>query len=312
MRVLDQKITDEYAIYNGDSCEVIKGFEDNSMGFIIYSPPFDALYTFSNSDRDMSNSEKGEFMEHFQFLAYELKRVLKKGRMMAVHCQNIATTISKDGVTGIRDFRGELIRLFCETGFIFHSEICINKSAAKIAMRNKTHVLLHGNLVKDACSCRQALADFIIVFRKDGDNEEPVSGGFEYYAGADKLSSDAKFDPSKGSLNAGSRKVWERYADPVWTDIDETKVLNARGSKDTEDEKHISPLQLQVIERCIQIWTNENDTVFTPFLGIGSEVYQALKMGRKGVGIELKTSYFNTAKKNCELALFERSQKTLF
>lgn len=312
MKVLNQKISDDYAIYCGDSCEVIKAMPDNSIDFVIYSPPFDALYTFSNSDRDMSNSEKGEFMEHFKFLATELKRVLKSGRMMAVHCQNIATTISKDGVTGIRDFRGELIKLFCETGFIFHSEICINKSAAKIAMRNKTHVLLHGNLVKDACSCRQALADFIIVFRKYGANEKPVSGGFEYYAGLDEIPNDAKFDPSKGSMNAGSRKVWERYADPVWTDINETNVLNARGSKDEEDEKHISPLQLDVIERCIQIWTNENDTVFTPFLGIGSEVYQALKMHRKGIGIELKESYFNVAVKNCELALRERNQKSLF
>ncbi|QKG29223.1 DNA-methyltransferase [Campylobacter sp. RM16187] len=309
MKVLDQVISDEYAIYNGDSCEVIKNFGDDSMHFIIYSPPFDSLYTYSNSDRDMSNSVNGEFMMHFEFLAYELYRVLKSGRLMAFHVMNATTSKSKDGFIGIRDLRGELIRLFQKVGFIFHSEVCIWKDPVIAQQRTKAIGLLHKQVVKDSAMSRQGLADYLIVMRKPGENLEPVEGGFTYYNGTDNFNE--KFEPEKGRLDRGSIEVWSRYASPVWMDINPSKTLTKEGRED-EDEKHMTPTQLDVIERAIQLWSNEGDIVFTPFLGIGSEVYQALKMRRKGIGIELKSSYFNVAVKNCKLAINEREQKSLF
>ena len=311
MDVLDQVISDDYAIYNGDSCEVIKGFEDESVHYIIYSPPFDSLYTYSNSDRDMGNSDKGEFMVHFEFLARELFRVLKSGRLMSFHCMNLPYSKFKDGYIGIRDFRGELIKLFESVGFIFHSEVCIWKDPVVAQQRTKALGLLHKQIVKDSAMCRQGIADYLVTMRKPGDNAEPISGGFDHYAG-DGAPITAKFDETKGNLNRGSIEVWQRYASPVWMDINQSNTLSLKGSRDDNDEKHICPLQLDVIERALQLWSNENDIVFTPFLGIGSEVYQALKMRRRGIGIELKPSYFNVARKNCELALRGRGEQSLF
>ena len=311
MNVIDQALTDEYAIYNGDSCEVIKAFDDESVGYIIYSPPFDSLYTYSNSDRDMGNSDKGEFMQHFKFLARELHRVLKPGRLMSFHCINLPTSKARDGFIGIRDFRGELIKLFEEIGFIFHSEVCIWKDPVIAQQRTKALGLLHKQVIKDSAMSRQGIPDYLVTMRKRGENAEPISGAFTYYCG-DGSRVTAKFDESKGNLNRGSIEVWQRYASPVWMDINPSNTLSLKGSRDDDDEKHICPLQLDVIERGIQMWSNPGDVVFTPFLGIGSEVYQAVKMGRKGIGIELKSSYFRVAKKNCELALKERAQKTLF
>ena len=292
MNVINQVVADDYAIYNGDSCEVVKALNDESVGYIIYSPPFDSLYTYSNSDRDMGNSEKGEFMDHFAFLAKELFRILKSGRLMSFHCMNLPTSKVRDGFIGIRDFRGELIRLFESVGFIFHSEVCIWKDPVIAQQRTKALGLLHKQLVKDSAMSRQGLADYLVTMRKPGINAEPIEGGLKYYCG-DGAPIASKFDEEKGNLNRGSIEVWQRYASPVWMDINPSNTLSLKGSRDDEDEKHICPLQLDVIERALQLWTNEGDVVFTPFLGIGSEVYQSLKMNRKGIGIELKSSYFN-------------------
>ncbi len=310
MKVLNQEITDEYAIYNGDSVEVLQGIPDNSIHYQIYSPPFDSLYTYSNSDRDMGNSAKGEFMQHFKFLAKELHRVLMPGRLMSFHCMNLPTSKQRDGFIGIRDFRGELIKLFEDVGFVFHSEVCIWKDPVVAQQRTKALGLLHKQLVKDSAMSRQGIPDYLVTMRKLGDNPEPISGGLKYYNGTDKI--DAKFDESNGRLNRGSIETWQRYASPVWMDINPSCTLQHKSARDDKDERHICPLQLDVIERALQLWTNENDTVLTPFMGIGSEVYQSLKMFRKAIGIELKESYYNQAVKNCKNALKERKQTTLF
>jgi len=309
MKVLNQVITDDYALYHGDSTEVIKGIPDDSIHYSIFSPPFDSLYTYSNSIRDMGNSAKGEFIEHFKFLAKDLHRVIMPGRLLSFHCMNLPTSKQRDGFIGIRDFRGELIRLFESVGFVFHSEVCIWKDPVVAQQRTKALGLLHKQIVKDSAMCRQGIPDYLVTMRKLGDNPEPISGGFEYYNGTDKFSE--KFDDTKGRLNRGSIMTWQRYASPVWMDIKPNCTLQHKSARDDKDERHICPLQLDVIERCLQLWTNKGDTVLTPFLGIGSEVYQSLLMGRKGIGIELKESYFKQAVRNCEMALKERKQGSL-
>lgn len=310
MKVLDQKIRDEYAIYNGDSTEVIKGIPDNSIHYSIFSPPFDSLYTYSNSDRDMGNSAKGEFAVHFKFLVEELHRVIMPGRLVSFHCMNLPTSKQRDGFIGIRDFRGELIKLFESVGFVFHSEVCIWKDPVVAQQRTKALGLLHKQIVKDSAMSRQGIPDYLVTMRKLGDNPEPISGGFKYYNGTDKFSE--KFDEDNGRLNRGSIMTWQRYASPVWMDINPSCTLQHNSAREHDDERHICPLQLDVIERALQLWSNDGDTVLTPFLGIGSEAYQALKMGRKAIGIELKESYYKQAEKNCDMALNERKQTTLF
>ena len=310
MKVLNQKIREEYAVYNGDSTEVIKGIPDNSIHYSVFSPPFDSLYTYSNSDRDMGNSAKGEFAVHFKFLVEELHRVIMPGRLVSFHCMNLPTSKQRDGFIGIRDFRGELIKLFESVGFVFHSEVCIWKDPVVAQQRTKALGLLHKTIVKDSAMSRQGIPDYLVTMRKLGDNPEPVSGGFEYYNGTDTFSE--KFDEDSGRLNRGSIMTWQRYASPVWMDIKPSCTLQHRSVRENDDERHICPLQLDVIERCLQLWSNEGDTVLTPFLGIGSEAYQSLKMGRKAIGIELKKSYYNQAEKNCDMALNERKQTSLF
>ncbi len=310
MKVLNQKVEEEYAIYNGDSTEVIKGIPSNSIHYSVFSPPFDSLYTYSNSDRDMGNSAKGEFMQHFKFLAKELHRVIMPGRLLSFHCMNLPTSKQTDGFIGIRDFRGELIKLFEEMGFIFHSEVCIWKDPVVAQQRTKALGLLHKTIVKDSAMSRQGIPDYLVTMRKRGENEEPISGGFEYYNGTDTFPD--KYEPDNGRLNRGSIMTWQRYASPIWMDIKPNNTLQHRAAREAEDERHICPLQLDVIERALQLWSNEGDTVLTPFLGIGSEAYQSLKMNRKAIGIELKESYFNQAAKNVEFALKERKQSSLF
>lgn len=310
MKVLNQKITDEYGLYHGDCVEVIKGIPNNSIHYSIFSPPFDSLYTYSNSDRDMGNSSKGEFYKHFEFLVHELQRVLMPGRLVSFHCMNLPISKQRDGFIGIRDFRGELIKLFQDAGFIFHSEVCIWKDPVVAQQRTKALGLLHKQLVKDSAMSRQGIPDYLVTMRKHGENVEPISGGFTYYNGTDKINK--QFDESKGNLNRGSIETWQRYASPVWMDIKPNCTLQHKSAREEEDERHICPLQLDVIERCLQLWSNEGDTVLTPFLGIGSEAYQSLLMNRKAIGVELKESYFNQAIKNVEMALSERKQSSLF
>lgn len=301
IKCVDQVVTDQYAIYQGDSCEVIRAIPGDSIGFGIHSPPFEGLYKFSNFDRDISNNDGPQFWEHYAFLIQELLRVTKPGRLHSVHVMQLPTSKIRHGHIGMRDFRGEVIRAYEDAGWIFHSEVCIWKDPVVAQQRTKSIRLLHKQIVKDSTISGQGLADYVVTFRKPGDNPEPVSGCFDRYSGTDEPDR-AKFTTPTDGRNWYSIEVWQRYASPVWTDINQTRTLQYRGGRDEKDEQHISPLQLDVIERCIDLWSNPGDTVLTPFLGIGSEVFCAVQMGRKGIGIELKPSYFKQAKRNLENA----------
>ena len=314
MKVIDQVVTDDYSIYHGDSVEIIKGIPDNSIHFSVYSPPFESLFTYSNSDRDMGNSSSTEeFWQHYRFLIAEQYRTMMPGRIVAVHCMNLPTTKGRDGFIGIRDFRGEIIRSFQDAGFIFHSEVVIWKDPVVAMQRTKAVGLLHKTIEKDSSMSRMGLPDTMVMFRKPGDNPIPVAGRFniDEYAGEDRP--EVAHNAHNGEVERwNSINIWQRYASPVWFDIRQSNTLNLKGTKDEKDEKHICPLQLDVIDRCLQLWSLPGETVFTPFMGIGSEVYTAIKKGRKAVGIELKDVYFQQAKKNIEQAILERNNNGLF
>lgn len=307
IKVLNQVIENEYACYNGDSAEILKGLPDESIHYSIFSPPFASLYTYSASNRDMGNCRtRSEFYDHFEYLVKEIFRVLKSGRLVSFHCMNLPTSKQNDGFIGIHDFRGELIRVFEKAGFVFHSEVCIWKDPVIAQQRTKALGLLHKQVVKDSAMSRQGIPDYLVTMRKLGVNEEPIAGGFEYYNGTDKLDPSAKFDANNGRLNRGSIETWQRYASPVWMDINPSNTLQHKSCRTEKDERHICPLQLDVIERALQLWTNEGDIVLTPFGGIGSEGYQSLKMGRKAILCELKKEYFEQIPKNMEMAIKER------
>lgn len=309
-KCIDQVITDDYAVYLGDSCEVIREIPSDSIHFGIHSPPFEGLYKFSNSDRDISNNDGPAFWEHYAFLIQELHRVTMPGRLHSVHVMQLPTSKIRHGHIGMRDFRGEVIRAYEDAGWIFHSEVCIWKDPVVAQQRTKSIRLLHKQIVKDSTISGQGLADYIVTFRKRGENPEPVSGCFDAYYGDSDGPDFTKYTTDKDGRNWYSIEVWQRYASPVWLDINQTRTLQYRGGRDQKDEQHISPLQLDVIERCIDLWSNEGDTVLTPFLGIGSEVYCAARMGRKGIGVELKPSYFAQAVKN--LGEIEKIGRGLF
>ena len=277
MKVLNQVIEENYSLYNGDSCEIMTTIPDNSIHYSIFSPPFADLYVYSNSERDMGNCKsKSEFYEHFRFIVKELYRIMMNGRLVSFHCMNLPTSKQRDGFIGITDFRGELIRLFEECGFIYHSEVCIWKDPVIAMQRTKALGLLHKQLKKDSCMSRQGIPDYLVTMRKPGDNPERCEHTNE------------SFPVSK----------WQNYASPIWMDINPSDTLQARSAREEKDEKHICPLQLPVIERAVELWTNPNDIVFTPFMGIGSECYKAIEMGRRAMGIELKKSYYEQACKN--------------
>ena len=297
MNVKDQYITEQYAMYCGDTTEVIKGVPDDSIGLIVYSPPFSSLYTYSNSDRDLGNSRNDEeFFRHFDFIVSELHRILMPGRIMAVHCMNIPAMKERDGYIGIKDFRGDLIRCFQKRGFIYHSEVTIWKNPVTEMQRTKALGLLHKQIKKDSSKSRMGMPDYIVFMRKPGDNPKPITHTNESF-------------PVSLWQNVAS-PAWE-ITPPVWNDINQSNTLN-RMFSDEESEKHIAPLQLDVIERIVNLYSNPDDTVFTPFMGIGSEVYQSVKMGRKAIGIELKDAYFEQAVKNMKSLEEEKAQMTLF
>lgn len=284
--VINQAVTDRYALYNGDSAEVLKGIPDGSVHYIIYSPPFASLYTYSNSERDLGNCRTTEeFYEQFKFIAQELYRVLMPGRLMSFHCMDLPLSKERDGVIGLRDFRGELIKLFEGCGFILHSQVVIWKDPVTAMQRTKALGLLHKQIKKDSAMSRQGIPDYLVTMRKLGDNPEPV----------------------KHTNESFPVSVWQRYASPVWMDINQSDTLQASSARDEEDERHICPLQLGVIRRGINLWTNPGDIVLTPFLGIGSEAVVALQHGRRAIGIELKPTYYEQAIKNCAgVAEFEQ------
>lgn len=298
IKVNDKKITDKYAIYNVDTTEGITALRDDSVGLIVYSPPFSSLYTYSNSDRDLGNSRNDdEFFAHFDFIVRDLYRILMPGRIMAVHCMNIPAMKERDGYIGIKDFRGDLIRLFQKHGFIYHSEVTVWKDPVVEMQRTKALGLLHKQIKKDSSKSRMGLPDYIVIMRKPGDNSEPITHTNDSFPVSDwqKIASPA----------------WEIYPSPVWWDINQSDTLN-RMFSDAESEKHIAPLQLPVIERIVRLYSNEGDVVFTPFMGIGSEVFQAVKMGRRGIGIELKETYFNCAVDNMKSLELEQAQMSIF
>ncbi|CDO35015.1 DNA methyltransferase [Novosphingobium sp. KN65.2] len=297
IKCIDQVLADNYALYQGDSCEVIRALPGDSIHYGIHSPPFEGLYKFSAFDRDMSNSEGDQFWEHYAFLIQEMLRVTMPGRLHSVHVMQLPTSKIRNGHIGMRDFRGEVIRAYEAAGWIFHSEVCIWKDPVVAQQRTKSIRLLHKQVVKDSALSGQGLADYIVSFRKPGDNPEPIAECFDRYVGTDEPDR-SKFTTPNDGRNWYSIEVWQRYASPVWMDINQTRTLQYRSARDAKDEQHISPLQLDVIERCIDLWSNPGDTVLTPFLGIGSEVYSAVCMGRRGVGIELKPSYFAQAVRN--------------
>lgn len=302
IKCVDQVVTGDYAIYQGDSCEVIRAIPGDSIHFGVHSPPFEGLYKFSNYDRDISNNDGPDFWHHYSFLISELLRVTMPGRLHAVHVMQLPTSKIRHGHIGMRDFRGEVIRAYEDAGWIFHSEVCIWKDPVVAQQRTKSIRLLHKQIMKDSTISGQGLADYIVTFRKPGENPDPVDGMFDCYRGSvEPASVESRMNGGKSEADAlkwYSIEVWQRYASPVWMDINQTRTLQYRGGRDEKDEQHISPLQLDVIERCIDLWSNPGDTVLTPFLGIGSEVYGAVTMGRKGIGIELKPSYFAQAKRN--------------
>ena len=284
MKVINQKISEFYSMYQGDSVEVLKGIPSNSIHYSIFSPPFASLYTYSNSDRDMGNCKSDEeFQEHFKYLVDELFRVMMPGRLLSFHCMNLPTSKQNDGVIGIKDFRGQLIKIFQDAGFIYHSEVCIWKDPVVAMQRTKALGLLWKQLKKDSSMSRQGIPDFIVTMRKPGENPERVTH------------TDKSFPVN----------VWQKYASPVWMDIKQSDTLQRKSARADKDERHICPLQLEVIKRCIELWTNPGDIVLDPFAGIGSTPYVALRMDRRGLGIELKDTYYEQAVNNCEVALTE-------
>jgi DNA modification methylase len=282
-----------YNLINGDCVEEIKKLDSESMHFSIFSPPFAELYVYSDDFRDMGNAKNyNEFFEHFNYLTPELCRVMIPGRLVAVHCMFLPIMKGKEGYLGFRNFPAGLQKSFEDNGFVLAGPpITIWKDPVTEMQRTKAIGLLNKQKDKDATISRTGNPDFLYIFRKRGENPIPVTH-----------SSDNAKDPNYLPIS-----LWQKYASPVWYDINYSKTLNKEG-KENEDEKHIAPLQLETIERAIHLWTNPGETVFTPFLGIGSEVFQAVKMGRKGVGIELKKSYFEIAQRNCRNAIQAKSQ----
>ena len=314
MNVIDQTVTDRFSIYHSDCVEVVRALPDASVHFSIFSPPFASLYTYSNSARDLGNvKNECEFLAHFAFLATELFRVLKPGRLVSIHCMDLPTTKAHHGYIGLQDFRGDLIRAMQAVGFIFHSSVVIWKNPVTAMQRTKALGLLHKQLKKDAAMSRQGLPDYLVTLRKPGANDEPVTNTNESFPVS----------------------VWQRYASPVWvttgavddegfldcsdaeradddaSGIDATDTLQGRSAREENDEKHICPLQLGVIRRAVKLWSNPNDIVLSPFTGIGSEGYVSLQEGRRFVGAELKKSYYEQAARNLAEASVVR-QASLF
>jgi hypothetical protein len=277
---INQVVTDRYALYHGDCVDVLRGLPADSVGYSIFSPPFSSLYTYSNSPRDMGNvKDDGEFFKHFGYLIDELRRVMMPGRDISFHCMLLPTSKERDGVIGLRDFRGDLIRAFVERGFVHHSEVVIWKDPVTAMQRTKALGLLHKTIRGNASMSRQGIPDYLVTMRDPRPVEDRVTHGEDYPV-----------------------SLWQQIASPVWTDINPSDTLQYRSAREHNDERHIAPLQLEVIRRGIRLWTNPGDTVLSPFAGIGSEGYVALQEGRRFVGAELKASYYRQAAANLAAA----------
>ncbi len=289
----DDYMTDEasgetFDLWLGDSCERMADIGDESVDLSVYSPPFASLFTYSSSVRDLGNSgDRAEFFEHYGYIIRENLRITKPGRICAVHVQQLTTTKSAHGVIGVTDFRGQVIAAYMDAGWVFHGEVTVDKDPQAQALRTKAQALMFVTKNRDSSMTRPALADYLLLFRKPGDNAVPIK-------------------------NDVTNEEWIEWARPVWLDINETNTLNVRAARDAADERHICPLQLDFIERVIRLWSNPGELVFTPFAGIGSEVVTAIRLGRRGLGIELKPSYWRTAVANCRDVEHETSLPSLF
>lgn len=282
---LDADYGEGWALYHGDCVDVVRQMPDASVGLALYSPPFSDLYTYSDSALDMGNCNGDrEFLEHYGFLVEQLHRVLKPGRLCVVHCKDLVNYKGRDGMAGLRDFPGDLIRVHQQAGFSFHSRITIWKDPVIEQQRTKAHGLLYCQLRKDSTFSRQGLAEYVLVFRRWADEGEG-----------------AAVEPVGHTHETFPLDQWQRWASPVWMDIDQTNVLNVSAAREDRDEKHMCPLQLDVIERALVLWSNPGDIVLSPFAGIGSEGWGALKARRRFVGVELKESYFRQGAKNLAL-----------
>lgn len=294
--VLAQEFGAGWAMYQGDCCKVIQGIPDDSVGISVFSPPFSQLYIYSDSVADMGNcANDDEFFAHFSYLVRELYRVTMPGRLAVVHCKDLPLYKGRDGAAGLNDFPGAIIRCFSDCGWTYHSRVTIWKDPVIEMQRTKNHGLLYKNLKANSCVSRQGMADYLVVFRKwlpemESLNVNPVTHRPEDFP----------------------LEQWQRWASPVWFDIDQTDVLNFQLAREAQDEKHICPLQLGVIERSLALWSNPGDLVFSPFAGIGSEGYVATKMRRQFVGVELKRAYWEVAVRNLRAASVESGQAGLF
>lgn len=284
MKCINQSSGDGWTAFNGDCVEVLEGIPERSIDYSIFSPPFASLYTYSNSPRDMGNCrDDGEFFAHFDHLIRQLRRVMKPGRNVSFHCMLLPTSKERDGYIGLKDFRGDLIRAFQSEGFIYASEVCIWKDPVTAMQRTKALGLLHKTVRNNASMSRQGIPDYLVTMRAPGDVEDRVKHGEDYPV--DK---------------------WQKVASPVWTDIDPSDTLQFRSARENDDERHICPLQLEVIRRGVDLWTNPGDVVLSPFMGIGSEGYVSLQMARRFVGVELKKSYFEQAARNLGSATMQQ------
>lgn len=314
MKVKNQKITENYAIYNGDCVDVVSQLDDESIDLSVYSPPFCGLYQYSSSPQDMSNCEsKEQFLQQYEFLVKEMARVTKSGRINAVHCTDVF-----DNTCRLWDFPHEIIKIHIKYGFEYRNRITIWKEPLKVRMRTMVQSLMHKFIVEDSTKCFTAMPDYILVFTKKGENETPVVHpfGINEYAGEIPIlpnilrawnnANDTNFneDDLWKHLNESNKDneitklnhyIWQRYASSVWDDIRIDNVLPFRDSREEDDEKHVHPLQLDVIDRLVELYSNPNEVVLTPFMGVGSEVYSPVSMGRKAIGVELKDSYFKQA-----------------
>jgi len=319
LAVIDQCITDKYAIYNGDCCEVMAAMPDKCIHLSIYSPPFGGLYHYSSSERDLSNCKDYEqFFEHYTFVVHELARLTMPGRMTAVHCMDIPS--GNCGCDYLIDFPGDIIRLHEREGWRYVARYAVWKEPLGVRNRTMAKNLAHKTIVEDSSMCSVASADWLLVFRRNGQNLVPIAHprGLTEYAGERKPPAEVlKYRGWDGNQieNRYSQWIWRQYASAFWDDVRIGRVLPYKEARDSEDEKHVHPLQLDVIDRVIVLWSNPGEIVFTPFMGVGSEVYGAICAGRKGVGVELKSSYYRQAKKNVELAYQgrrENEQNELF
>ena len=290
----DVESGDGWTMYLGDTVDVHREIASDSVDYMIFSPPFSSIYTYSASDRDMGNCKgDDEFYQHYQYLVAEQFRTLRPGRLLSFHCMNLPTSKTHDGYIGIKDFRGDMIKMYQDAGFIFHSEVVIWKNPVTAMQRTKALGLLHKQIVKDSAMSRQGIPDYLVTMRKPGENTKPISGELDHYVGDD-------------GKDIGTRRysidVWQRYASPIWMDINPSDTLQRTSAREEKDERHIAPLQLQVIHRALQLWSLPDDLVVSPFAGIASEGYEAIKMGRRFIGVELKESYWRQGVKNLKAA----------